>query len=42
MGLFRRKQHVNTGELGRLLAKKLQLLMFAKADLHEILVERVG
>jgi hypothetical protein len=40
--LFGRKQHVSPRKRGRLFANELQQLRFAKADLHEVLVKRVG
>jgi hypothetical protein len=40
--LFRRKQHVNTGEVSGFLADPLQCRMFAKAHLQEVLMEWVG
>src|SRR5258705_11890152 len=42
LGLFRRKQHVDTGKVSRFLANELELRMFAKADSHEVVVERVA
>ena len=42
MRLFGRKQHVNAGQLGGLLADPLEGGMFAKADFEEVLMERVG
>jgi hypothetical protein len=33
---------VDARKLGRFLANALQLFMFAKPDLHEVLVQRVG
>ena len=40
--LFGRKQHASPRKRGRLFANELQQLRFAKADLHEVLVKRVG